>query len=98
MHHIFCDQMKRINPTHSNCTILIELLDSNTVDMQVEDEHAWRRWTKHIGLLLTIPHYPIPVEPSMGLPAKFGTDIPAKNYDLHGGRRGACNWMLIVAF
>lgn len=85
MHHIYCDQMKRINPTPSNFTILIELLDDNTVDIQVEEELNWRRWTKHIGLLLTIPHYPIPVEPSVALPPEFVTDIPAKYYDSHGG-------------
>lgn len=85
MHHIFCDQMKRINPTPTTCTILIDLLDGHTVELEVEDEVLWRRWTKHIGLLLTIPFYPIPPEPSVGLPAEFLTDVSSKAYDIHGG-------------
>ena len=85
MHHIFCDQMKRINPTPTTCTILIDLLDGHTVELEVDDEVLWRRWTKHIGLLLTIPFYPIPPEPSVGLPAEFLTDISPKAYDIHGG-------------
>ena len=96
MHHIYCDQMKQINSTPSNRTILIELLDDHIVDMRVEEEVVWRRWMKHIGLLLTIPHYPIPMEPSIGLPAEFDTDIPARNCDLHGGWYGACDGTLNV--
>ena len=49
------------------------------------------RWAKHIGLLQTAPHYPIPVELSIGLLMEFSTDIPAKNCELHGGWYGACN-------
>ena len=85
MHHVYCDQMKRINPTQSNRTILIELNDDHTVELQVEDEILWRRWTKHVGLLLTIPFYPIPAEPSVGLPSAFLTDIPPQFYDVQGG-------------
>ena len=85
MHHVYCDQMKRINPTQSNCTIVIELHDGHTVELQVEDEILLRRWTKHVGLLLTIPFYPIPAEPSVGLPSAFLTDIPPQFYDVQGG-------------
>ena len=42
MHQIFCDQIEQINPTPTNSTILIMLLDSHTVDMEVEDEVLWR--------------------------------------------------------
>ena len=49
------------------------------------------RWAKHIGLLQTAPHYPIPVELSIGLLMEFSTDIPAKNCELHGGWYGTCN-------
>ena len=85
MHHVYCDKMKRINPAQSNRTIMIELHDDHTVELQVEDEILWRRWTKHVGLLLTIPYYPIPEEPSVGLPLDFLTDISPQFYDVQGG-------------
>ena len=81
--------MKRINPTPRNDTILIEMYDDSTVEMQVENETVLRQWREHINLLMTIPHYPIPDEPSMELPHDFIRDIPAKNYDPLGGGYGA---------
>ena len=91
MHHMYFDQMNRMN-TPNNCTILIELLDETSVEIQVEEELQWRRWAKHIGLLLTIPHYPIPAEPSVTMPAEFVTDISPTYYDSNGGwSYSACN-------
>ena len=40
---------------------------------------------KHIGLLLTIPLYPILPEPCVRLPREFITDISLKSFDSHEG-------------
>ena len=89
MHYIFCDQIRWISRTLKNDTILIKMVDDSTVVMQVENETVLRQWRQHINLLMIIPHYPIPVEPSMELPHDFIRDIPAKNYDPLGGGYGA---------
>ena len=88
MHQVNCDTMKRINPTQSTRSILIEKNDSSTVEMILEDDYSWHMWTNHIGLLLTIPMYPIPVEPKSllnKLPPEFKSNLDPRHYDPQGG-------------
>ena len=89
LHHIYCDQMQRLTTVLSTKTISIELNGGGCIEVTTEDEKDWRRWTKHIALLLSIPNYPIPEEPrEVPLPNELLTNVDPKFYDRDGGECG----------
>lgn len=92
MHHIYCDTMQRLTTGQTN-TLTIELMSGGTIEIYAEDEKEWRRWTKHIALLLSIPHYPIPEEPrEVALPNELLNNVDPRFYD----SKGVMAWGLCV--
>lgn len=85
LHHIFCDRMQRLHTLQATKTIVIDLLEGATVEITFEEENEFVRWVKHIGLLLSIPYYPIPQEPTDGvLLDDLWMDVDPKFYHPQG--------------
>ena len=87
LHHIFCDRMQRLHTLQATKTIVIDLLEGATVEITFEEEKEFVRWVKHIGLLLSIPYYPIPEEPTDAgvLLDELWMDVDPKFYHPQGG-------------
>ena len=87
LHCIYFDQVQRLSTVQATRTVLLELTGGGNVEIVTDEEANWRRWTKHIGLLLTLPRYRIPEEPKdIAMPKGLSASIDPKIYHPGGGR------------
>ena len=89
LHCIYFDQVQRLSAVQATRTVLLDLTGGGNVEIATDDAADWRTWTLHIGLLVTLPRYPIPEEPkAIDTPKELNAIIDPKIYHPGGGECG----------